>query len=1160
MPRPFWRAISHKESDIEGMKLRQTLSVIQDNQDYKDLVGIVGKRNKTVVSIGSAARPYFIASLYESVRKPLLVITPNAERARNLVENLRGYCAEAELFPEVETMPYDSLSPSPASVGRRLAVLDNMASGKIRMLVSSVQSAMRIMPPRKAQVHRPITLKTGREVDLYKLAGDLIIKGYTRVPLVENPGQFSLRGGIIDIFPSNANTPVRLELFGDEIDSIRTFTASNQRSTGHLQEIDIYGCRQLVLTEEAVNRAIASLSGPHPSWLEDEIGKLKDEQYFEGIDKYLPFLYEDNSTVLDYVPENSILVIDELEETAQLAERHFAQQSSYVNHLVEHQAVIKPPHPYFKKPAEIINAESKVDLISVGGTNKTDAIFKASPIQPMVGNIEQLKDLVNDYLKIGLKVAISLCDEDQLKRMSQILAEIGMPHSTKPGLSKKEIGLTIGELRGGFVSIDIGLAVISFTDIFGRKGSRQKNQARIRGRTISDIAELKIGDYVVHSTHGIAVYGGLQRREVAGVIRDYALLEYAGSDRLFVPVDQLDRITKYIGAAGEKPTISRLGSSEWLKAKKKVKAAVKKVAYNLLSLYAERARAKGFAFSPDTPWQQELEDTFPYEETTDQLKSIEEVKRDMEDIKPMDRLICGDVGYGKTEVAVRATFKAVTDGKQVMVLVPTTILAQQHFKTFSERLSSFPITVEMVSRFRSAAQQKDIIDRFNKGNVDVLIGTHRLLQKDVSPLNLGLVIVDEEQRFGVNDKEKLRNFKKSVDVLTLSATPIPRTLQMSLSGIRDMSVIETPPEGRYPVITYVGGYDEEMMIQAIRREIGRGGQVYFVHNRVETIDRIAKRIEDLVPGIRVAVAHGQMSEHQLEKKMLAFLERRYDVLVCTTIIESGIDIPSVNTLIVDRAEMLGLAQLYQLRGRVGRADQRAYAYFFFSPQRLLTTQAFERLKTISDFTDLGSGIKVALRDLEIRGSGSLFGAEQHGQMSVVGFELYCQMIREAIEELEGKQISEPLDIKIDIPVNAYLPDTYINEESLRIEAYKRIILAKDVSEVNQITLELKDRYGTCPEPVNALLDIARLRLMAKELGITEVSYQNGRVRMSPIRLTKQQEAILAGSYKNLVFRPERWYLLATKLEHDRIISFLLALFDDIISELTTEVMISQKAR
>ncbi len=560
------------------------------------------------------------------------------------------------------------------------------------------------------------------------------------------------------------------------------------------------------------------------------------------------------------------------------------------------------------------------------------------------------------------------------------------------------------------------------------------------------------------------------------------------------------------------------------------------------------------------PWQKELEDSFVYEETPDQLTAVEDIKQDMEIPKPMDRLICGDVGYGKTEVAVRAAFKAIVDGKQVMVLVPTTILAQQHFATFSERFSTFPVTVEMVSRFRSRAGQQDIIERFNEGKIDILIGTHRLLQSDVKPFDLGLVVIDEEQRFGVNDKEKLRSFKKSVDVLTLSATPIPRTLQISLAGIRDMSVIETPPEDRHPIITHVGRYNEEMMVQAIRRELGRGGQVYFVHNRVGTITRIANRIQELIPEARVAIAHGQMGEHQLEKVMLAFLDRKYDVLVCTTIIESGIDIPTVNTLIVDRAEMLGLAQLYQLRGRVGRSDRRAYAYFFFSPQKLLTVQAFERLKTINDFTDLGSGMKIALRDLEIRGAGNLLGAEQHGHMSAVGFELYCQMLREAIDEFEGKPAVKPVEIKIDLPVNAYLPESYISEESLRIEAYKRIIMARSIQDTEEISLELKDRYGEYPDPVRKLLGIAKIRLLAKELGITEVVYQSGRVKISPVQLGKQQELILNTSYNNLIFKSERHYLLITRAESDKIVDFMLTLFDDIISALTTGVMISQKAR
>ncbi|MHB8842517.1 MAG: transcription-repair coupling factor [Candidatus Aquicultor sp.] len=1143
------------------MHLNETLRLAQKNPAYTALRESVADNGTAVASVGTSARTFVLSALHADMRKPMLVVTANSERARLLFADLKAYSVDAELFLDVETMPYDSLSPSPASVGKRFAILDKMASGEASIWVTSVQAAARIMAPRSAQLHRPLILKIGDEVDLHELAARLGGMGYLRAPLVEGQGQFSLRGGIIDIFPAQASAPVRIEFFGDEVDSIRSFNVTSQRSVAKLTDIDIYGCRQVALTENNVAKALVQLTGPYSEWLEEEVGKLKDMLYFEGVDKYLPFLYGKASTVMDYLSPDALVIVDEPEEALQAAQQHLSQQVSYIEHLAEHRSIITPPHPYFRKPKEVLG-RAGLELTSLGEAKSTLAI-KASPVQPLAGRIEQLGDRINDYMGLGLTVVLALHDQAQLDKMAQVLEKNDVPYTSgesEPAGDAKTVLLVTGDISGGFTSADLGLALISYTDIFGRKTIQQKSTTQIKGRAIANIADLKVGDYVVHSTHGIAVYGGLQRREVAGIVRDYALLEYAGTDRLFVPIEQLDRITKYIGTAGEAPVVSRLGGSEWLKAKKKANASVKKVAYDLLSLYAERSKARGTAFTPDSPWQKELEDAFVYQETPDQLTAIDEVKKDMEDIKPMDRLICGDVGYGKTEVAVRAAFKAIVDGKQVMVLVPTTILAQQHYTTFNERLSQFPVTIEMVSRFRSPAQQKDIIDRFNKGKVDVLIGTHRLLSQDVKPLDLGLVVIDEEQRFGVNHKEKLRNFKKSVDVLTLSATPIPRTLQMSIAGVRDMSVIETPPEHRQPIITHVGRYDQEMIVQAVRRELGRGGQIYYVHNRVETIDRVAARLHTLIPEARVAVAHGQMSEHQLEKIMLAFLEKKYDVLVCTTIIESGIDIPSVNTLIVDMAEILGLAQLYQLRGRVGRSDQRAYAYFFFSPQRLLTLHAFERLKTISDFTELGSGMKIALRDLEIRGAGDLLGAEQHGYMSAIGFELYCQMLRESIEQLEGKPVFEPAELRIDLPINAYLPDTYIAEESLRIETYKRIIMARDIDDVRQASLELKDRFGAPPQAVNALLDIAKLRLSARLLGITEIAYQNRRIRISSLRLTKQQEMLLANKYDNVAFHSQRDYFVVTKLEQDQIIAFLLALFDDIIIALTTEVMKSQKAR
>ncbi|MBE0446853.1 MAG: transcription-repair coupling factor [Actinobacteria bacterium] len=1142
------------------MGLEKTFALICKEEKYNRLLGELNDGRKPIVLVSSCVRPYILASLYSSVKRPLLIITFSSERASRLVADLRAFSVEAYLFPEAETMLYDSLSPSPASVGRRFSTLDSMASERACAWVTTVQASMRIVPPVSEAIYRPLRLKIGDAIDLYELASELVSMGYMRVPLVEGPGQFGLRGGIIDVFSSDAELPIRIEFFGDEIDSIRTFGVSSQRSVDQLREVKIYGCRQVVLTEENTARAVYRLSSLNKPWLEEEIGRLKEMQYFEGIEKYLPFLYEGTSTILDYLPAGYILVVDEPEETEQSAKRYFEQQQAYVDHLITHQVIVKPPSPYFKNPAGILKRDgAKIELTSIGGVTKDTINFQASPVQPMVGRVEQLIDMIKDCTSLDLKVVISLHDEGQLMQIAELLSDWKIPYSTDAEIWEG-VNLVIGNLSGGFVSPDIGIAVISFYDIFGRHSDPQKVRSSGGGRAISDVADLKIGDYVVHSSHGIAIYGGLKRREVAGVIRDYAVLEYAGSDRLFVPTDQLNRITRYIGSAGDVPTVSRLGGSEWLKAKRKAKASAKKVAYDLLSLYAERAKANGFSFSPDSPWQKELEDSFQYEETSDQLAAINDVKRDMEGVKPMDRLICGDVGYGKTEVAVRATFKAVMDGKQVLVLVPTTILAQQHFTTFNERLSPFPVNIDMVSRFKSRIRQREIIARLNEGSLDVLIGTHRLLQSDVKPFNLGLVIIDEEQRFGVNDKEKMRHFKKTADTLTLSATPIPRTLQMSLAGVRDMSVIETPPEDRHPIVTHVGRYDEEMMAQAIRRELGRGGQIYYVHNRVETISRMATRIKTIIPEARVAVAHGQMSEHQLEKVMLAFLKGEYDVLICTTIIESGIDIPRVNTLIVDRAENLGLAQLYQLRGRVGRSGQRAYAYFFFSPQILLTAQAFERLKTISDFTELGSGVKIALRDLEIRGAGNLLGPEQSGHMSAVGFDLYCQMLREAIEELEGKPIVDPLEVKIDLPVNAYLPDSYITEENLRIEAYKKIILSRSFSDIDDVMLELTDRYGTLPDPVVELLGIAKTRLLSINLGITQISYQGGKVKVSPIRLAKHQEMSLARSYNNLSFRSERQYLLISKLENTEIIAFLLALFSDIMGALNLRVEISQKAR
>jgi transcription-repair coupling factor (superfamily II helicase) len=1182
---------------IKQLGLVDTLRIIENEPRFKKLLKNIDDGNQSIV-VGAAARAFMVAALIKSRVRPFFIVAPSFDRARRIAVDLRAFGVEAELLPDIETMPYDSLSPGAHSVGKRFMLLDEMQSGLEKVWVTPVQSILRILPSPVEGLHKSLRLEVGDEIDLHTFAEKLVDYGYARNTLVDDHGQFSLRGGIIDIFPSNSDYPVRIEFFGDEVESIRSFNVSSQRSTAKLKKVSIYRCRQLHLSADRVSKIDGILSdlavyghiSEQSELLENEVSKLKDLHYFEGVDKFMPFIYEDGATVIDYLPRKTVMIFDEPEEISQLADSYYAQQEQYVGHLVEHKAILKPPRPYYAEPG-ILNDKRfhHLNLISIGESvfsgetdvEKTDAIkadtattgakkgltkkedrmeFKAAPVPSMAGKISELPDILKGIGKKGLIAVLTLSDKVQLERVDELLGKAKVRTSTNPKLKQGTVFLTTGGLSTGFESADLGLAIITASDLFGKQIPKKKQRPVGKGNAITSLSELALGDYVVHSTHGIAVYAGLQQREIAGVTRDYALLEYAGTDRLFVPVDQLDRLTKYIGASGETPTVTRLGGADWLKAKRKAQASVKKIAYDLLSLYALRANSKGFAYSADTPWQVDLEESFRHDETPDQLYAIQEVKRDMESGKPMDRLICGDVGYGKTEVAVRAAFKAAADGKQVMVLVPTTILAQQHGKTFSERLAPFPVTVEMISRFKTPSQQKEIVDRFNKGRIDILIGTHRLLAKDVQPFDLGLVIVDEEQRFGVNDKEKLRNFKKSVDVLTLSATPIPRTLQMSLAGVRDMSTIETPPEGRHPIVTHVGRYDEEMIVEAIRREVGRGGQVYFVHNRVESIDAVAQRLEKLVPGLKVGVGHGQMSEHVLERIMLAFLEKRYDVLVCTTIIESGIDIPTVNTLIVDRAELLGLSQLYQLRGRVGRTDKRAYSYFFYSPQQSMTNQAFERLKTISDYTELGSGIKIALRDLEIRGAGNLLGAEQHGYMSSIGFELYCQLLKEAIDELEGNRQPDPIEIKIDLPVDAFIPDEYISQESLRIDIYKKIVLIKEIADIDQVNNELKDRFGAVPVQVKRLLDIAKLRWLARRLGVTEIVYQNNRIKISPLQLTRSQALAIAKQIKSVTMRQERRSLSIMCSANDEMVAFLNDVLSDIIVAPHPEVNGSQKER
>ena len=1065
------------------------------------------------VSLVSALRPYLMAGLFSELKKTMLVVTASSDRAYEFFNDLRNYLlpTEAYILPDLEVLPFERLHPNREIVGKRMEIFHLLKSKAPMVVVASVKTLLRKLPPPQSLLE-PLILKKGQEIPFDSVLHYLVEAGYVRASLVEGRGEFSVRGGIIDIFSTHSFHPVRVEFFGDTVDSLREFTLTTQGSISSLKEATVFPCQEGHLDQRAGENAMAM-----------------------------------RSTFFDYLPPGSLLVLDETKDIEDTAKKFFKQCQGFLAERLHFKSVHPSIHSYYLAPQEFDSALlPRLEFISLkkaasvpGGIE-----FKSSLIEPFLGKLERLKNFLESEIlpKDRITTFISL-REGTLERIGEVIKEWGYDASKSDRLAK--INLVEGDLNHGFIMEGAKLCLISEGDIFGVKRKPRLERQTKESFSTLQLADLKVADFVVHKNYGIAKYGGLVQKEVDGAVRDYLLLEYAGKDRLYIPLDQIKKVFRYVGADTE-PKLSRLGSGAWSRTKQRVKKALRDLAFDLLNLYAHRRQGKGFSFSTDTPWQRELEETFPFEETPDQAKTIDEVKRDMEAERPMDRLVCGDVGYGKTEVAIRAAFKAVLDGKQVMVLAPTTILAQQHFSTFRERFAPFPVFVEMLSRFRSQAAQREIVGKFKNGEVDVIIGTQRLLQKDIFPKDLGLVIVDEEQRFGVSHKESLKEMKKTVDVLTLSATPIPRTLQMSLTGLRDLSLIDTPPEDRYPILTYVGEYGSNLAKQPIRRELEREGQVYYVHNRVETIDKVFERVKKLVPEARVTIAHGQMKEKDLEKVMLDFLAKKYDVLVCTTIIESGLDIPSVNTIVVEEAENLGLAQLYQLRGRVGRSDHRAYAYFFFSPKKLLSTAALERLKTIGEFTELGSGLKIALRDLEIRGAGNLLGPEQHGHLVAVGFELYCELLEEAVREIEGRPVPKEIEMRIDLPVEAYLPDTYIKEEFLRIEAYREIAGIKSVEQAQSAVKKLEDRYGPLPQPAKSVINVAKIKVIANDLEINEVRWRKNTLALEGIYLEPEQLSSLGQKHPGLIYYSRSQSLLFPKIYPDKILPFLNVLFGDIM--------------
>ncbi|MGH8946595.1 MAG: transcription-repair coupling factor, partial [Acidimicrobiia bacterium] len=1012
----------------------------------------------SVWAVPAAGRAFAIAGLFSRLESTLLVVIPGESDAEELVDDLRLFTDRVHHAPAWETLPFEHVSPNTVTMAARAQARHRLSDAEPGIVVASVRSAIQRVSPSPVD---PVTLAVGDEIEMESLIRWLADSGYHRTDRVEARGEMAVRGGIVDVFPAQADRPVRLDFWGDRLDEARFFTVATQRSEEAAAGLEAYPARELRPDAGAGERA-RELVRSEP-WAVGTWERLVEGQIFPGMESWLPWLAPARTLVEDLPSSAHLLLVDPA--------RAFDRSRDLIKEESELAAALAPTwgetapdageHPaLFLDLEEVVEGRPVLRLPSAPG-GPEDALLEVRGLDAVPGDPASVAAGLARLIERGISTVVAMDGEAAADRVAGALAEQGLALDRLDSLPNPRSAVVPIGIHRGFVSPELGAAVLGEKEIAGRRRAHRRT-GTVRAPSPQHYADLAEGDYVVHYQHGIGRFEGLVSRTMVGVERDYLVIGYAAGDRLYVPVDQLAAVKKYTG--GEAPRVSRMGGKDWSEQKQKVRQAVAAVAAEVVELHRRRAMAKGYAYDPDTPWQRELEAAFPYEETVDQIKAIADVKMDMEEESPMDRLIFGDVGYGKTEVAIRAAFKAVQDGRQVAVLCPTTLLAQQHHQTFSERLAPYPVRVEVLSRFLTAAQQRSVVAGLAAGEVDVVIATHRLLSEDVRFKDLGLLVIDEEQRFGVSAKDAIKRLRVGVDVVTLTATPIPRTLEMALTGIRDVSHIRTPPEDRHPILTYVGPYDEQAVSAAIRRELLREGQVFYVHNRVRSIDRAVARLRELVPDARFLVAHGQMSEGQLEQAMIDFWNGEYDVLVATTIIESGLDLPKVNTLIVERADLLGLAQLYQLRGRVGRSSQRAYAYMFHPPDQSLTEDAHRRLEAIGEATDLGAGFHLALRDLEIRGAGSILGEVQSGHIAAVGFDLYAELVAEAVSEMEGRpvEIGSPPEVRIDLPVDAHIPESYIADQELRLEAYRRLAAATTHPEVDDVAAEWEDRFGPLP--------------------------------------------------------------------------------------------------
>lgn len=1054
-------------------------------------------------------------------------------------------------FPAWETLPFERVSPAVDTMGQRLEILWRLRNADRcpRVIVAGVRALLQKLGPGATSVE-PIAVEPKALIDPDQLIARLVEFGYRREELVEHRGEFARRGAIIDVYPSTADAPIRIDLWGDEVDRLTTFGVNDQRSLADLPQVLIFPARELTV-DDSIRAKAASLVATEP-WGREQWERLAEGTHFDGMESWVPWLVDSDVLITDVLPPTAKVILIEPRRMRDRATELLAEEADLAKALAS--TWKRDPARAFPRlhsaPDRMLGGVDSYWTIDSAPETPTTPVVSASGWGPIGGDGSGLTTRLVELISQGFRVVVAADGAGSAVRLHELLLDHGVDFpvvgtTTATNLTRPGGHVVVAPLHRGCTLTNAKVAIVAESDLTGRRRAHRQARPRRREGT-STFEDLKAGNYVVHNQHGVGKYEGMTKRSIGGIERDYMLVAYKGGDKLYVPADQIDVLRQYAG--GEAPSLHRLGGSDFEKAKGKVRSAVREIAQELVVLYQKRVHAKGHEFARDTPWQHEMEESFPFVETPDQRTAIDEVKADMERGVPMDRLICGDVGFGKTEVAIRAAFKAIQDGKQVAVLAPTTLLASQHGNTFADRFAGYPIRVEVLSRFLTTAQAKKVIDSLKTGEVDCVIGTHRLLAADIKFKDLGLLVVDEEQRFGVQHKEQMKKMKHNVDVLTLSATPIPRTLEMSLVGIRDLSLLQTPPADRQPILTFVGEYDERVAVEAIRRELLREGQVFWVHNRVMSIETAAARLRQLVPEARIAIAHGQLDEGTLEQVVVDFWEGRYDVLVCTTIIESGIDMPTVNTLVVERSDLLGLGQLHQLRGRVGRSGSRAYAYLFHPVNRVLSEEAYERLKTIGEATELGSGFKIAMRDLEIRGAGNMLGQAQSGHIAAVGYDLYCQMVTEAVAELKGEPIKPPSELKLDVPSDAYLPPDYVAKEELRLEAYRRLVAVTTNAEVDDIRAEWEDRYGPLPDPAEALLMVGRLRAHCFRIGITELQITSDLARLSPVDLKLSEAMRLKRLSRSAIHKEELRQLVIPIPRGKDCATFLVNFLDDLLPE------------